>query len=237
MHPKLAMMDYFYKKLFSDNSYKWNVEGTQKDITELSHQEMIDFYEENYHPSNAQAFCYGSQEYINICLLELDTYLSEFDPNPSVRLASEVKWQEYTSYLSRRDKIPYASYTDTDQVDYRLAIAWVINDEPMDGVQEVAWFLIQDLLIGSRTAAISKVISDLDLGDDIIGGLENKLQQWMFTLGVSGITDSANSDKATKAINDEILHIVENGFNEDAMKASINKVELKVSSILCVYRR
>jgi Zn-dependent M16 (insulinase) family peptidase len=228
-NPQSNMMDFFYRVLFPENCYKYNPHGIAKDIVQLSHQEMIDFHSKYYHPSNGQAFCYGPQAYVNDCLAILDPVLANFDADPELRKATEVAWQPKTRIISDKAKIPYASIEETD--DFRLAIAWLLNDADMDAKTQVAWQLIQELLIGTRVAAISKVVGDLNLGEDIIGGLDTTSKQWSLILGVSGITQELEATTAANAINDKLLAIVEQGFSENALKAALNKMEYKVCTL------
>lgn len=229
-NPQYNMMEYFYGVLFPKNCYKYDPRGRAKDIVQLSHQEMIDFYQAHYHPSNGQAFCYGPQAYVDKCLAVLDPVLSEFDDNPALRKATEVAWQAKSRIIGDKAKIPYASIEDTD--DFRMAIAWLLNDDNMDAKTEVAWHLIEELLIGTRVAAISKVVGDLSLGDDIIGGLDKSSKQWSLILGVSGIQQELAATTAANAINDKLLSIVEKGFSENALSAALNKMEYKVCYVV-----
>jgi Zn-dependent M16 (insulinase) family peptidase len=225
-NPHINMMDYFYQELFPKNCYKYDPHGKAKDIVQVSHEEMIDFYHQHYHPSNGQAFCYGPQSFVDECLSILDPVLSEFTADPELRKATQVEWQSKDRIISDKAKIPYASIEDTD--DFRLAIGWLLNDDIMDIKTQVAWQLIEELLIGTRVAAISKVVGDLNLGEDIIGGLDKSSKQWSLILGVSGIRAESEGTTAANAINDKLLAIVEGGFSENALMAALNKMEYKV---------
>lgn len=219
-------MNYFDSILFPENCYKYNSHGNAKDIVQLSHQEMIDFHQKYYHPSNGQAFCYGPESFVKDCLALLDPVLADFTADPELRKASQVAWQSKSRISSDKAKIPYASIEDTD--DFRIAIAWLLNDAEMDAKTQVAWLLIEELLIGTRVAAISKVVADLNLGEDVIGGLDTTSRQWSLILGVSGIRQELEATTAANAIHDKLLAIVEQGFSETALKAALNKMEYKV---------
>ena len=199
-----------------------------KNIVELDHKQMIDFHNHFYHPSNGQAVCYGPQDFVDQCMATLDGVLKHHRHNEKIRRSTAIPWQNSKRILASMDSIPYPSISDTS--DFRVANAWMLNDEPMDGRTEVAWFLIEELLIGTPAALISKVVFDLDLGDDIIGGLETTLQQWTLTIGVSGLKSASDSDTVIKTINDKLVAISSSGFNEGDLNAAINKLELRVRS-------
>jgi Zn-dependent M16 (insulinase) family peptidase len=230
MQPSESMFNYIYKSLFKSHPYAWNARGESQNIVSLTWEEMVQFHQRYYHPSNGQAFCYGPEDYVNECLGLLDGVLSDFEADEYIRQETVVPWENKQNLQSGLDAIPYASYEETN--DFRLAQAWVLNDQHMDDRTEVAWFLIQELLIGSPVAALSKTISDLALGDDIIGGLEHTLQQWTLTLGVSGVPDSAKVTIARNAIVDKLQLISTSGFHEDAMTAAMNRVDFKLRQMM-----
>jgi len=226
MHPAATMTNYLFSKLFPDHTYSYNVRGEVANIVSLTWNEVIDFYNKYYHPSNGQAFCFGPEEYVQECLQLLDEVLNDFESNNKIRKKTEVSWENSINMESELEKVPYASYEDAN--DFRLAWSWVLNDQHMDARTEVAWFLIQELLIGSSVATLSKEIIDLGLGDNIIGGLEHSLQQWTLTLGVSGVDTDEKVKIAQKTISDKLEFLSTKGFPDNAMKAAINTMEFKL---------
>ena len=227
MIPHDNMMNYFYSKLFPDTSYKYVPSGTSDKIVNMNIDELVNFHKKFYHPANAQAFCYGPDKYVKNCLSGLQAYLDSFSgEKQSIREASEVAWQDMKAITTQNERIPYAALTENQ--DFRIAISWVLNDEPMDARTEVAWLLLEELLIGTRTSLVSKVVPDLNLGDDIVGGLDHSVQQWLLTLGVNGIASDDDAVTAREAITDKLLSIVENGINDGALQAAINRVEHRV---------
>jgi Zn-dependent M16 (insulinase) family peptidase len=226
------MENFLYKKLFPDNAYGFNPHGDTAEVVVLTESEVINYYAAHYHPSNGQAFCYGPRDYVDQCLDLLDSVVSVFDENIQLRVDSKVGWQELLKLENPHEAVPYPSLYH-NSTDFRYAKSWVLNDQNMDSRTEVAWFLISDLLVGSPAALLSKVVADLNLGDDVIGGLDQSLQQWRFTVGVSGIADEAKVVVAQDAIRDLLLQTAEEGFKIEAMTASLNKVDMNVRTSIC----
>jgi Zn-dependent M16 (insulinase) family peptidase len=231
MYPATSMKNFLYKKLFPDTAYGYNAHGDTADVVSLTEAEVIAYYNEHYHPSNGQAFCHGPRDYVDQCLDLLDSVVSDFDHNIRLRENSKVGWQELHKLENPHEAVPYPS--DKESIDFRYAMSWVLNDQPLDSRTEVAWFLISELLVGSPAALLSKTVADLNLGDDVIGGLDHTLQQWIFTVGVSGILDEDKVGVAQTAIRDLLLKTVEEGFDEEAMKAALNKVDMNVRTSIC----
>jgi len=225
MDPEEVMVNQLYSNLFADHVYSKNHKGDASQVVTMTYQEVIAYYESYYHPSNAQGFCYGQQEYINVCLDELHHVLSEYEDDTSIPKKSEVAWQDLTDIDKEIKSISYPDYQE--KVDYRLVLGWVLNEQPMDLRTEVAWHLIYELLAGSTTAPIRKVISELDLGSDIVAHFQHSLQQWVMGLGVSGIASEEDVQRAHEKIMTELQKIVTDGFEWDAMKAALHKMEFK----------
>lgn len=223
MDPEKVMIQQIYSNLFADHIYSKNPKGETSEVVTMTYQELIDYYNTYYHPSNGQAFCYGRQDFIDICLNELHPILNEYDHQESIRKHSKVKWQDLTEIDKEIKKIGYPDYQET--VDYRSIIAWVLNEQPMDLHTEVAWHLIFELLAGSSTAPIAKVIFDLDLGTDIVTHFQHSLQQWVMALGVSGIVSEDKVGRANEKIMQELENIVSNGFSDSAIQAALHKME------------
>mmetsp|Transcript_84075 Transcript_84075/g.126032 ORF Transcript_84075/g.126032 Transcript_84075/m.126032 type:complete len:1105 (+) Transcript_84075:100-3414(+) len=229
MYPNQSMLNYIYGQLFPDNSYSINPDGVFQDIVSMTQREVVEYYNRFYKPANGQAFCYGPQSFVNDCLDKLDGVLKDFEHDKAIRGNSKVLWQNLDVIQSGKDKIPYPSYQDAN--DFRLATSWVLNDQPMDSRTEVAWFLLDDLLMSSPDGTVARIISNLDLGDDVIGGLESSFQQWVFTVGVTGITKEDNVEVARTAIREKLNRIVADGFGEAQLKATFNKVDYMLRDV------
>jgi presequence protease len=220
------MWNTIYEHIFPNNNYRFNSNGNTEGIVKLTHQEMIEFYKSWYHPSNGQAFCYGPDDFVSDCLAEIDAAVDQLEANPEIREKSKVAWQPFKSIMATKARVPYPN-DDTD--DYRLALAYILNDAPMDSKTEVAWILLEELLMCPTSGIMAKMVVDLNLGDDITGGLDLSLQQATFVIGVTGIKTEAEIATVEKAINDKLQSIVEQGFDQAMVIAAANKLDYRVS--------
>jgi len=225
MNPEEVMIKHIYSNLFADHVYSKNHKGEAALVVTMTYQELIAYYKTYYHPSNGQGFCFGKQDFIDACLNELHHVLDEYVDDPSIRKNSEIDWQDLTDLDKEIKNIGYPDYQEN--VDYRSVIAWVLNEQPMDLRTEVAWHLIYELLAGSTTAPIAKVINDLDLGTDIVTHFQHSLQQWVMALGVSGIVSEEDVQRANEKVMKELEKIVSDGFEYDAMQAALHKMEFQ----------
>mmetsp|Transcript_15257 Transcript_15257/g.43028 ORF Transcript_15257/g.43028 Transcript_15257/m.43028 type:complete len:1144 (+) Transcript_15257:332-3763(+) len=230
MHPEKYMNNYLFKKLFPDAPVHYNERGEQQEILKMTHDEVIEFWKKYYHPANAQALCYGAtKETIHVCMSELHLHLEEFYPNKSENLIREntiPPYQLLSPKFASQDRMPYASYRD--DIDYRVVFSWAINENLLDHVSQLAWMVIEDMLLGNTATELAEVVTTEMWGDDIIGRLERDYQQWVMAIGVSGILTNEDASRVVAEMNDVLLKIVADGFPEDALTASMNKVEYKI---------
>jgi len=225
MDPQEVMIKQIYSNLFADHVYSKNPKGDAASVVTMTYEELTEYYNTYYHPSNGQAFCYGRQDFIDTCLDEMHLVLQEYDYKESIRKHSKVDWQDLTKIDKEIKKIAYPDYQE--KVDYRSILAWVLNEQPMDLRTEVAWFLIYELLAGSTTAPVAKIIFELDLGSDIVTYFQHSLQQWVMALGVSGIVSEEQVEIANDKIMQELEEIVSNGFSNSAIQAALHKMEFE----------
>lgn len=225
MDPEEVMVKQIYRNLFADHVYSKNHKGEAAEVVTMTYQEVIAYYKTYYHPSNGQGFCFGKQEFIDACLDELHDVLRTYEEDESVRKYSQIGWQDLTDLEKEIKSIPYPDYQET--VDYRSVVAWVLNEQPMDLRTQVAWHLIYELLAGSPTAPVAKVISDLNLGTDIVTHFQHSLQQWVMALGVSGIVSQDDVQRANEKITKELLIIASDGFEHDDIEAALHKIEFQ----------
>ena len=225
MNPEEVMIKHIYSNLFANHAYGKNPKGEASEVVTMTYQELIGYYKSYYHPSNGQAFCFGKQDHINICLNELNNVLNKYDKDESIRENSNVEWQNMTKFGEETKSIHYPDYQE--EIDYRSVIAFILNEQPMDLRTQVAWHLIYELLAGSNTALIPQVINEMDLGTDIVTHFQHSLQQWVIGLGVSGIASEEDVEKANGKIMRELRMLVSDGFDPDAMQAALHKMEFK----------
>lgn len=225
MNPDRAHEDYVYKTVFKGHPYEFMQKGDFRDVVTLTRAKVQDFYTKYYHPSNGRAFCFGPQDFVNECLNLMEPYLAKYDANDKLRKASEVGWKELGKINSIQESVPYASYQDS--IDFRFAYSYALNAQPMDDRTKMIWYIIEDLLVGSSAAVVPRVIVEDNLGDDYIGGLQSHLRQWVLTIGVSGISTTDKVGEARIRIKQRIFKIVEEGFDDAALKGTLNKLDMR----------
>lgn len=218
---------YAQKKLFPSNSYRFDSGGEPSKIPTLVHNDFVAFYKKFYHPTNAQLFFFGPVNQIEDGMNQAHAYFEESEARSDIRQESRVEWQEFEFENPVSVRHPYQSSNDND---YRVMISWLINDRPMDRKTEIAWFVINELLVGTTTSKLEKALKDSGYGDSVIGdGIEYWLQQWTFHVGMQGIQNQGDAQAVKEVIMDTLDVVVSTGFSNEDVDSALNTVEFSVS--------
>jgi len=210
--------------LFPDNTYGVDSGGDPTVIPQLTWENFSGFHRKFYHPSNARVYFYGDDD-VSARLELLDQYLGEFDPLPSARQESVVQWQKKrTTPWSFEQKV--AGGADAKTI---FTVNWLINDQKLDGQEELALDVMDDLLMGTTVAPLYKALRESGLGESVISdGLETVLQQATYSVGLKGISDSAKCDQIEKLITETLVKHSKEGFDKSAIEASLNSLEFRL---------
>lgn len=225
--PDELMLIYAQQSLFPNTSYRFDSGGLPSKISTLNHSDFVDFYEKFYHPTNAQIFLYGPLEHVEDGLKQAHAYLEQSEVRSDIRQESRVEWQEFLHQAPVQVRKPYQS----SDVDYRVMTSWLVNDRALDSITEIAWFVVNELLMGTPTSRLRRELQDSGYGDSVIGeGIEFMLQQWTFHVGLQGIRTEDNVFLASQLIMDTLDEIAITGFGADEVATAMNTVEFSVST-------
>jgi len=210
--------------LFPDNTYGVDSGGDPTVIPKLTWENFSGFHRKFYHPSNARVYFYGDDD-VQARLELLDQYLGEFDPLPLARQESVVQWQKKrTQPWTLEQKV--AGGADAKTI---FTVNWLINDQKLDGQEEIALDVMDDLLMGTPVAPLYKALRESGLGESVISdGLETVLQQATYSVGMKGVTDSAKCADIERIVMDVLVKHSKEGFDKTAIEASLNSLEFRL---------
>ncbi|KAL4435266.1 hypothetical protein ABPG74_017358 [Tetrahymena malaccensis] len=214
------------KYSIKDSVYNHNYGGDPKAITDLSYQEIKDFYNKFYHPSNSKIFSYGDLDftenlkYINENYFTKFQKLSNFDSSvkPSKRLE---KREEYTL---KGPEDPVALDKDKQ---VKMSISFLCNDLTQDQIEGNALNLISYLLCDTATSPLYKALLESGVAPSYSpgNGFEMHYREGLFNLGVQGISEQ-DTEAVEKIIFDTLKQISEEGFDEEMIEGALHQIEI-----------
>jgi Zn-dependent M16 (insulinase) family peptidase len=230
-NPESIIYRHSDKLLFPDNTYFHDSGGEPKEIPTLTHTEFVDFYNRHYHPTNSKIFVSGTLDDIESAMEIIDSgYLSKYDLNVKIKNESQIQFQKKNFGHHLYQSIPYAVAEETpDEGQHLLLITWLLNDDFFKTqMLELAFYVLDYLLIGTMSSPLNKVLMESDLGSNVIGGgLSPGLLQTTFAVGMKGVKNGDIAELEGTILN--VFHdVVKTGFSDGDIEAAMNSIEFQV---------
>lgn len=123
-------------------------------------------------------------------------------------------------------------YPATDGVDMKkkhmVCLNWLLSEKPLDLETELALGFLDHLMTGTPASPLRKILLESGLGDAIVGGgIEDELLQPQFSLGLKGVSED-DIHKVEELIMDTLKKLADEGFDSDAVEASMNTIEFSL---------
>ncbi|XWS68012.1 hypothetical protein CRYUN_Cryun04dG0053700 [Craigia yunnanensis] len=212
--------------LFPDITYGVDSGGDPQVIPKLTFEEFKEFHCKYYHPSNARIWFYGDDD-PNERLRVLSEYLGMFDASTAPD-ESKVELQKLFSEPVRIvEKYPAGEGGDLKK-QHMVCLNWLLSDKPLDLQTELTLGFLDHLILGTPASPLRKVLLESGLGDAIIGGgVEDELLQPQFSIGLKGVSED-DIPKVEELIMSSLRKLAEEGFDTEAVEASMNTIEFSL---------
>jgi len=219
------------KHLFSNTTYHFNSGGDPEHITDLSYQELLDFYQTHYHPSNAMFATFGDIAPADIQAVMHDNALARFaksDKEIGVgrenRLLSPLKVSEY-----------YALDSQDSEKQSHHVIGWLLGQNTcLQDVMEAQ--LLSYVLLENSACPLQNLLETTKLGSapSPLCGLEDAYHELIFCCGIQGADDSDTQNTAAlfeKEVFATLQEVAENGVSLKRLEAIVHQLELSQREI------
>lgn len=206
------------QNLFPDNGYGLSSGGRPSQISELTYEHFIEYYKSHYHPENSYIYFYGNASQEKEFAL-LDKYLQNYSKTGNSYDIKPQKPFDNPKFVS----LPYsASEEQTAENDTYLSLSFV-SAPNTDIKLNMALDVLGDVLVNMETGAVRSALEKAQIGNDIEFWLDG-YQQNVFTF-LAMNCNKADAETFKTVILDTLQHIADNGVDEDALKASVNRLE------------
>ncbi|KAK4284677.1 hypothetical protein QN277_001475 [Acacia crassicarpa] len=211
--------------LFPDNTYGVDSGGDPQVIPKLTFEEFKEFHHKYYHPGNARIWFYGDDD-PNERLRVLSEYLDMFSAS-SAPNESKIEPQKLFSEPVRIVQKYPAGEGDLKKK-HMVCLNWLLSEKPLDLETELALGFLDHLMLGTPASPLRKILLESGLGDAIVGGgVEDELLQPQFSIGLKGVSES-DIHKVEELVMNTLRKLAEEGFDTDAVEASMNTIEFSL---------
>lgn len=111
---------------------------------------------------------------------------------------------------------------------HMVCLNWLLSDKPLDLETELTLGFLNHLLLGTPASPLRKILLESRLGDAIVGGgIEDELLQPQFSIGMKGVSED-DIHKVEELVTSTLKKLAEEGFDTDAIEASMNTIEFSL---------
>ncbi len=211
--------------LYLDTTYHYNSGGDPQEIPSLKYEELKQFYQTHYHPSNAVFFTFGDipaarhqKKFHEQALRYFDTRLTPVSINRSRRYTEPQAVTE-----------PYAA--DDEQARAHVLLGWLLG-ESTDLLQQLTAVLVSGALLDNSASPLRQALENTDLGvaPSPLCGLEESNKEMAFICGLEGVQPGA--EKAVEQLVLDVLQkVAETGIPHAQLEAVLHQIELSQREI------
>ena len=212
--------------VFPTITYHHNSGGEPLDILDLTLEDLKNFHQTHYHPSNAKIFSYGS-----FPLRERLAFLNE----KILKNFSKIKKKEFIGKEKRFSKPQHFEFfypiSEGESALYWLNINW-LTCPIIDSKEILALSLLEEILLGSLAAPLKFRLIDSNLGKDLADttGFHSDYSESFFSIGLKGI-EKNNLKKVEDLILNSLTELAKNKIDKFFIDSAIHQKEIEIKEI------
>ena len=209
--------------LFPSTTYHYNSGGDPQYITDLSYQELVDFYREHYHPSNAIFMTFGNIPAAEHQQAFEEKALARFDKSPhDIVIGREKRYQAPV-----RVQEAYAlDDSDDTSGQTHIVLAWLLgqNTSLLDVLNAQ---LVNYVLLENSACPLQHYLETTELGSSPspLCGMEDSYRELVFCCGIAG-ADADNADRFEQQVMAILQQVADQGVPYERLRAILQQIEL-----------
>lgn len=213
------------KYLYPTSTYHYNSGGEPQDIPDLTYQQLKEFHQTHYHPSNAIFMTFGDipasehqQKFEQQALNAFDKLGMEISVKPEKRYLAPLIVEEAYAYDAVGDE------TTEDKTHHVLS--WLLGPcTSLDDMMKAS--LLSQVLLDNSSSPLRQALEKTDLAaaPSPLCGLEDSNFEMCFLCGVEG-SKVENAQAFEKLVLDVLNDVAENGVPHEKLEAVLHQLEL-----------
>ena len=216
--------------VYPTTTYHYNSGGEPADIPDLTYQQLRDFYQTHYHPSNAVFMTFGDIPAYEHQLQFEEKALSHFDRlDVNIRVDDE---QRYQQPVEIEDVYPFDLVEGvTEDHKTHHVLGWLLGrSTSLDEVMKSN--LLSHVLLENSSSPLRKALETTELGTapSPLCGLEDSNFEMCFMCGIEG-SDPEHAQAFEQLVLDVLQDVAENGVPQEHIEAVLHQLELSQREI------
>ncbi|KRX07100.1 Metalloenzyme, LuxS/M16 peptidase-like protein [Pseudocohnilembus persalinus] len=214
------------KRLYKGSIYSNCSGGIPSDITDLSYEEVKDFYNTYYHPSNTKIFSYGDLNFQEHLKYLDKNYFStdKFQKHEAIKPLPKIeKFKEPLKDLTFYG--PPESHSLDEGSECKFGFTFLCNQVTENPIETLGLQVLSYLLFQTPNGPLYKNLIEAGLAPAFISGngYESYQLEGAFTIGVQGISEES-IEQIEQIIFETLKNEVE--FDEELIESVLHTMEL-----------
>lgn len=215
------------KHLFPTTTYHYNSGGEPEDIPKLSYEQLKDFYETHYHPSNAVFMTFGDiparehqEKFETLALSKFERLDTRLEVADEQRYSEPLRVQEY-----------YAVDESDDPRRTHVVVGWLLG--PSIELRELFEAqLLTSVLLDHSASPLLQVLETSPLGSSPspMCGLEDSHREMTFMAGLEGCSDDS-TEEVEQLLLSTLEAVCETGIEQEQVEGALHQLELSQREI------
>jgi Zn-dependent M16 (insulinase) family peptidase len=210
------------KYLFPTVTYHFNSGGDPEAITDLSYEDLLEFYKSHYHPTNAVFMTFG-----NIPVEVLQTRFEEQALSRFEKLDEYIEVPDEKRYFAPvKVEESYAlDEEDTSEKTHHV-LAWLMG-QSIDLKAQLKAHLLSRVLLDNSASPLRYALESSELGSapSPLCGLEDSNRQMSFMCGLQG-SDPEHAAAFETLVLETLQKVADEGVDQSMVEAQLHQLEL-----------
>ena len=215
-----------FKHLFTDLPYAHNTGGDPQDIPTLTHEELLDFHRNFYHPSRCLFFFYGNLplskhlDFIEEKALSGVSKLGILPPLP--------RQKRFETPIERAEQYPIS---ESESLEKKAIIAFAWLTAPVTDQGEVlALSLLDNLLMDNDASPLRLALLKSNLCTQAASSLDIEMSEVPWLIVCKGC-EPENAGALKQVLLNQLAEIASHPFPKEKIEASLHQLEFERTEI------
>ncbi len=208
--------------LFPTTTYHYNSGGEPSAITDLTYEQLLEFYRSHYHPSNAIFMTFGNLDVHELHHKLESKALSRFErQHKQWRVPAEKRYPAPVAVEQR-----YALDSDDMNAATHHVVGWLLgNSTDLDAQLEA--HLVSQVLLDNSASPLRRALEETELGTtpSPLCGLEDSNREMSFMCGLEG-SEPEHAEAVEQLILATLQRVADDGVPQDMIDAALHQLEL-----------
>ncbi|XP_063048469.1 presequence protease, mitochondrial-like, partial [Engraulis encrasicolus] len=212
--------------LLPDHTYAHVSGGEPLAITDLTWQQLKEFHQTHYHPSNARFFTYGDlplEQHLQQIEEEALSRFQKTEPDTAVPAQSPWNTPREASVCCGPDAMapdPAKQHT--------LTVSYLLGDIT-DMFESFVLNLLSSLMVTGPNSPFYRTLVEPGIGSDFssLVGYDGSTRNASFSVGLQGISVD-DADRVKRIIDETVDDIIVKGFEEERIEALLHRIEIQM---------